>query len=438
MSGNDEAIQDKQSQYSWDPGGLADGVAYLCVVIGYLIAVLASVRITVPGFLLLTVCSVVWLVLFRSIRWAEQRGEENDHRATILITVGLIASALLSGLAIYFGMYFDWLLAVVTVAVLTIMHPPKQAALLGGVVWVGTAINLFVADNPASPGRFLQDQATLAPAFLFAFAFTALLRHEFVQRARAEALVRQLEETQAQLRAYAGEVEELAVTRERNRLAREIHDTLGHYLTILAVQLETALKLEERADPQLHKELVEARRMASECLNEVRRSVAALRPADPTAQSFADALGQLAAECEAALPETDVVLDIEGPAQALPTELRLALYRCVQEALTNVRKHAHATKVLVRVRVNARRAELTVLDNGRGDAASADGHMAGFGLLGMRERIALLNGTVTAQAEPNQGWRVEVSLPVPGATEYDADHHGDERPETPALAQVEG
>jgi signal transduction histidine kinase len=433
MADQGEAAQ--EMHYTWDPGSLADGVAYLCAIIGYLISVLAAPHLSLPGFLLVTLTSVGWIVLFRSIRPVDEH--QGNGRTQLIISLGLIASALLCGLAIYLGMNFNWLLAVVTVAVLTIMYPPKRAVALGGIVWLGTAINLFFADNPADLGRFLQDQATLLPAFLFAFAFTALLRHEFVQRARAEALVRELEETQAQLRAYAGEVEELAVTRERNRLAREIHDTLGHYLTILAVQLETALKLEERGDPQLHKELVEARRMASECLTEVRRSVATLRPADPTAHSFAEALGQLAAEFEAAQPDTDIVLDIEGPVQALPTELRVALYRCVQEALTNVRKHARATKVLVRVRVNERRAELTVLDNGQGDAASADGHMAGFGLLGMRERIALLNGTVTAHAEPSQGWRVEVSLPVPGGSE-DESRHDDERPASPTLAQIEG
>ncbi len=417
----------------WDPGSLLDLTAYLSAVVGYLMAVLAASRLTLAGFLIVTFGTLGWVALFRWVTSHEVSAEAMPFAA-----FGLAALAFVAALGCYFGTYLDWLLPVVTVAVFAVIYPPKQAALFGGLMWVITAALLFFVDQPFGIGSFLRDQATLLPAFIFAFAFTALLRREQEQRERAEVLVHELEETQAQLQAYASEVEELAITRERNRLAREIHDTLGHYLTILAVQLETALKLEERADPQLHKELVEARRMASECLTEVRHSVAALRPADPTARSFADALGQLAAECEEALPDTDVVLDIEGPVQALPTELRVALYRCVQEALTNVRKHAHATKVLVRVRVNERRAELTVLDNGQGEASSADGHAAGFGLLGMRERIALLNGTVTAQAEPSQGWRVEVSLPVPGGTEGGANHHDNERPALPTLARIEG
>ena len=85
-------------------------------------------------------------------------------------------------------------------------------------------------------------------------------------------------------------------------MAREIHDTLGHYLTILAVQLETALKMEELGDARLHAELVEARRAAAECLAEVRRSVAALRPADLTALSLPDALARLVSEYEALDP----------------------------------------------------------------------------------------------------------------------------------------
>jgi signal transduction histidine kinase len=423
-----------ESNRGWDPGNLVEATAYLSVSIGYLMAVLAASHLTLVGFLIVTAGSLGWIALFR---WLSSR--ELSERVKLFTALGLIGLALVAMLGVYVGMYFDWLLPVVTVAVIAILYPLRQAALFAVLMGLITMIVLLIADLPFDFRNFLQSQATLLPAFVFAFAFTTLLRREQEQRARAETLIQELEETQEQLRAYAGEVEELAVTRERNRLAREIHDTLGHYLTILAVQLETALKLEERGDPQLHKELAEARRMASECLTEVRRSVAALRPADPTAQSFAAALDQLAAEFEAAQPGSDVVLDVEGPVQALPPELRIALYRCVQESLTNVRKHAEATKVLVRVRVrvNERRAELTVLDNGRGEAAGADGHAPGFGLVGMRERIALLNGTVTARAEPSQGWRVEVSLPVPGANENGA-VRGDDRPAARELAQTEG
>jgi signal transduction histidine kinase len=255
---------------------------------------------------------------------------------------------------------------------------------------------------------------TVVSAFAFAFIFSVCLSALENQRNTAEHLLTQLEEAHEQLRAHAKEAEALAVAEERNRMAREIHDTLGHYLTILAVELETALKLEEHGDARLRSQLIGARRVATECLTEVRHSVAALRPTDPSTLTLDAALARLRAEFAAALPDTEITLDIEGPIQTLTPELRVALYRCAQESLTNIRKHAHATKALIRVRMrmDAREVEMTILDNGVGDDACGDGHEPGFGLLGMRERIALLGGAAMARPEPERGWRVEARVPL--------------------------
>jgi len=121
----------------------------------------------------------------------------------------------------------------------------------------------------------------------------------------------------------------------------------------------------------------------------VRSSVAALRPADLTTHSLPDALARLVSEYEALDPTIEIALDIEGSADALDLEQRLALYRCAQEALTNIRKHANASRALLRLRVDNLKVEFLALDNGRG--ASSDIETApGFGLLGIRERVALL------------------------------------------------
>ena len=331
----------------------------------------------------------------------------------MLLSLATIGVTLAVESLTFIGMGFDWLLPVVTVTLMGIFYPWKRGIVFAGATLLLTMTILFFLDgHRIVPSDFI----TLPPAFIFAFAFAVVIRYQFDQRARAEQLVAQLEAAQAELRARANEAEELAVTRERNRMAREIHDTLGHYLTILAVQLETATKLEERGDPRLRAELVEARRVASECLAEVRRSVAALRPADLTTRSFPAALGRLAAEFEASAPETEIVLDVEQPARQLPAELRVALFRVVQESLTNIRKHARATKVLVRLRVENDQVDLTVLDNGVGAESSTDGHESGFGLIGVRERVELIGGTVRSGPEPEHGWRVAVRVPLPAAT----------------------
>ncbi|GHO56667.1 sensor histidine kinase [Ktedonobacter robiniae] len=90
----------------------------------------------------------------------------------------------------------------------------------------------------------------------------------------------------------------------------------------------------------------------------------------------------------------------------------LTLYRCAQEALTNIRKHAHATKVLLRLSSNDTQVELTVLDNGQGYLPKHEHSASGFGLQGMRERVASLCGTLRAGPEPRHGWRVEVIIPL--------------------------
>jgi signal transduction histidine kinase len=309
------------------------------------------------------------------------------------------------------GIGLDWLLPLATIGVFGVQLPPRVAAGFG--VAVGAVVALSLLNLEGWTQHFSQSVLTLFPAAIFAFGFSFVVRQQYTERLRAEALVEQLEEAQQQLRRYASEVEELITTRERNSMAREIHDTLGHYLTILAVKLETATKLEERGDPRLRGELVEARRVVSECLVEVRRSLAALRPSPVSTIQLRDGLVRLVAESEAIAPQTRVTLDVEGPTETLSAELRLALYRSSQESLTNIRKHAHATKVLLRLRVEGSRAELLVRDNGIGNSLVA--HEPGFGLLGMRERIALLGGVVQAGPDPEHGWRVEVSLPIPRA-----------------------
>lgn len=394
------------SDYDW----MLEFSAYLALAAGYLVAIPTASRLTLLGLVLLTACNLVWITLFRLLPYTGQRSSVDTSIVKVgLLAAGLVIVNLLCIQLVRLGMGLDWLLPVATIGVFGVQLNPRVAVGFGVAVWLVVALSLLNLDQGWTQ-NFAQSVLTLLPAAIFSFAFSFVVRQQYTERLRAEALVQQLEEAQQQLRRYASEVEELITTRERNSMAREIHDTLGHYLTILAVKLETATKLEERGDPRLRSELVEARRVVSECLVEVRRSVAALRPSPVSTIQLHDGLVRLVAEFEAIAPQTQVTLDVEGPTETLSAELRLALYRSSQESLTNIRKHAHATKVLLRLRVEGSRAELLVRDNGIGNSLVA--HEPGFGLLGMRERIALLGGTVQAGPDPEHGWRVEVSLPI--------------------------
>jgi signal transduction histidine kinase len=252
------------------------------------------------------------------------------------------------------------------------------------------------------------------------------------QKERAEQLLqeveqskRDLEDAHAQLRRYAEQVEELSIARERTRIAREMHDTLGHYLTILNVQLETVSKLQQRDPARAAIEIAEARHVAAQSMQELRNAITVLRLAGSEIKSLPESLAQLGREFQQGTEGPEFTPDLDTELPPLSPEIQHALYRALQEALTNVRKHAHATKVLARLRYEGEWLEMLVLDNGHGVETSTPEDVAGsadpapltssngFGLIGLRERVALLGGQMTAgPAKPN-GFRVTVRLPVP-------------------------
>jgi signal transduction histidine kinase len=385
-----------------------DFVTYTTLCAGYLLGVIAAEHLTLGGFAVVTAVHLAWLLLFRMLMRCDT--------PSLPLLVAMFVVACLGILEVRVGMGFDWLLPILTLGAICSMLTIRASLIFGGLLLLAFIGVVVLVDN-AHLVQVSQDLTAIIPAFVFVYAFTFLARQQIAQRARAEQLVADLEASQAklqtahtQLQHYAAQVEELTITRERNHIAREIHDTLGHYLTILALQLETAAQMEARGDARLRGEIAEARRVATECLAAVRHSVAALHPTEPTGVSLIAALERLVGEFTAASPHTEVTLDVDGPAQGLPPAARVALFRAAQEALTNTRKHASATKVLLRLRVESDHAELAIIDNGQG--GTPGDHASGFGLQGMRERVALLGGTMMAQPAPEQGWRVEVYLPL--------------------------
>ena len=382
-------------------------VIFTGVWVGYAFALLTARHLTLAGVLLLTTLTLAWLVLYQIL--LKEQGEVHFWKTGVL---GICAC--LTVLATVLSMGCDWLLLAITASVIVMVSPLSFSIMISLVLWLASILMVFLTSDQFGPTQF-----SLCVAFLFVLIFPFTLRRLLLARTQMQRLVTTLADSKAeletahrQLQAYAAQVEELSVARERNRIARDIHDALGHYLTLLAVQLETATCMEERGDPELSHELVEARRVTKECLAEVRRSVSALRPAEITTGTVENILRRLVSECALANTDVQVLLDLEEATHTLSPLLRATLYRCAQEALTNVRKHAHATKVLLRLRTEEQQVELTVLDDGLGTASQKHDHLSGFGLQGMRERVELLGGRMQAAAGPGgRGWRVEIILP---------------------------
>ncbi len=238
---------------------------------------------------------------------------------------------------------------------------------------------------------------TLA-ATTFTLVVTELLVRE--QKAKAE-----LAEANQRLRDYTAQAEQLATIQERNRLARDIHDGVGHHLTVVQMLLEAARAVIRTADPErLDAMLAKAQDQSGQALSEVRRSVAALREHRP---ALPEALQTLAAEATEAGVPTE--LEVRGEVRPTRAEVEESLFRAAQEGLTNVRKHASAKRstVILDYR-SAETIRLEVQDDGQGLAETS---AEGFGLTGLRERTAHLGGRMSLDPVGANGLTLTVEVP---------------------------
>ncbi|MEI2609242.1 MAG: sensor histidine kinase [Candidatus Promineifilaceae bacterium] len=255
----------------------------------------------------------------------------------------------------------------------------------------------------------------LVPAILFVNVFTRMAQQERHMREKMERLAVELNEANQKLRVYATQIEELATTKERNRLAREIHDSLGHYLTVIHVQIEAAQAVLDVDRGKGLDALRKAQQLAQEGLGEVRRSVKALRESPLDNHSLGEVIGELVETCRAA--GLAAAWQITGIAYPLAREVQMTLYRAAQEGLTNVRKHALASRVDVALDYGLDRVQLMIVDNGIGAAAATHN---GFGLIGIQERVALLGGQVQMKTAPTQGFWLTIEIPVQDGVKGDA------------------
>jgi signal transduction histidine kinase len=240
--------------------------------------------------------------------------------------------------------------------------------------------------------------------FIFTIAFTLITKRALVAREREEKLRHEVEAAHEKLRAYAAQAEDLATTRERNRVAREIHDGVGHYLTVVKTQLDAAAAILPGQPDKAREAIIKAARLTGDALDDVRRSVGALRT-DAARAPLPEALQTLVQD--AGLP---VTIRLAGIVRPLAPGLEHALFRAAQEALTNIRKHADATAAELSLDfTTSSRVTLAVTDNGKGMNGATP---TGFGLVGIRERIEVLGGRVENGNRPGGGFALTVEVPA--------------------------
>lgn len=228
-------------------------------------------------------------------------------------------------------------------------------------------------------------------------------------RLQAELQERNLSLQQAleQQRSLNQQLEAMTALEERNRIARDIHDSLGHSLVALNVQVGAAISLWQKDANEAYKFLLQAKRLGAEALAAVRQSVAAIRSDPFQGELFERAIANLIDDFHATsgiLPESQIDLSLPSS-----TAVNRAVYRLVQEGLTNICKYAEATAVKIQIQATATELLFTLEDNGKG--FRVEEQRTGFGLQGMQERVTALGGQLEIASALDRGCCIKARFP---------------------------
>lgn len=238
----------------------------------------------------------------------------------------------------------------------------------------------------------------------FIMIFTQVAVGEEQARHEVNRLIGDLEAANVRLREFASQVEELAISKERNRLAREIHDGLGHYLTTIHMQIQAAQAVMPQ-DPAKAAEMMEkAQNLSQEALHEVRRSVSSLRSEEEL--PVPARIEKLLKDGET--PNLQTAFKMIGKSRELDSKKSVTLFRAAQEGFSNTRKHAEASNFTITLDYSTpETVRMTIHDDGQG-TNKIDG---GFGLIGLRERLNVVEGECEIFTSKGEGFTLQITIP---------------------------
>ncbi|KGG80368.1 hypothetical protein Y919_06535 [Caloranaerobacter azorensis H53214] len=250
----------------------------------------------------------------------------------------------------------------------------------------------------------ISEMAFFALVNILTLIVTNFAQYNKEEKEKKELLYKELLKAHKKLKEYSDRVEKLTIIEERNRIARDIHDTLGHKMTALIMQLEMSSYMIDE-NPKKAKQLIEeAKKQAREGLLSIRKVVETLRINDNLSQGI-DFIKQMADEFSKKTG-TDIKLKIKGNQIKIPSNINTVLYRIIQESLTNAVRHGKATKINIEIVFKENSVNFCIRDNGIG----VDNIKEGYGLKGIRERVEHFNGKV--KFESRGGFEVKGYLPI--------------------------
>jgi signal transduction histidine kinase len=286
-------------------------------------------------------------------------------------------------------------------------------------VWLCFIFTLDATAPFNAPGKLFTINEEILKSILSSLKLTAGVMFSFVLTfvlLLANALVAERQSRQKmmlaheQLRLYAMRIEDQATLLERNRIAREIHDSLGHLLTAQSIQIENSLVYIDSDIERTKSFLIEAKKLGASALKEVRFSVSTLLYNPLKGKTLEFAIRNLLADFQnQSQLEPEYYLEISQP---LPQDINLAIYRIIQEALTNISKHSMTNNVIVDIKTSTSSLFLRVEDNGIGFDPKQN--TTGFGLQSMRDRTNALGGQFYLNSEPGEGCSIMAIFPLSG------------------------
>ena len=331
------------------------------------------------------------------------------HRArTSIVLLTSIVSWILATSVVAFGAAptLGGVLYFVISTVVGMRLVPRYAVIWVGASVVALAVCLLLRDS----SYWLVSVLSYGVGYFAMFAVAVAFRGSLRARAESQELLRELTSAQGRLR-------DLAVMEERQRLAREMHDAVGHRLTAAAMLLEGAARLIP-SEPDRATHMVEtSRQQVKQGLDELRTAVSALRTPQAGPQSVREVLGAIV---DVFSRGTDARVTLETAADLVEPDpdRKLVIVRTCQEALTNVQKHAAASRVGIALKVEAGAYVLTCRDDGRGPGPGSQpaGGESGFGLRNLRERVEPFGGQVALEPAAGGGALLKMTLPLSGAS----------------------
>lgn len=387
-----------------DRPAVFDFLFWSILVLIYAFSVFApEIPLREVGLVPMTVVCAVLVAVWLALPWSPSASRRRKllSPALVLAATGMLyASDLIWALGLY----------PIAFANAVFLFGLRRGGAYTAVVLVVLFVNAFLrADSSTagpSPETVVERWALIMLLTVVCLGLSATVMEARQSRRRTEDLLGDLEAAHAELRRYAARVRELTLSEERARMAREIHDSVGHHLTAVKLQAEAAVKMAEKRPERALEQMERARDLAAEAFEEVHRSVKALRPPAMGERSGAGALQALVRSFDGT--GFDVCLRIEGDERELPAEAELVLYRALQEGLTNAARHSGARRIDASLSYDDSGVRLAVADDGRGAQEETSG---GFGLISLQERVEALGGSYAAGNLPEGGFAVEVALP---------------------------